>query len=102
MNKLLLGTCCLLVLIVLVAPGLRRAKAISATEPAVGNTPFAVADEITERQMALQSELILSGQCLGTRTAWMGRTLVTLATISVGEVIKGQPAETVTVALPGG
>src|SRR4030095_7915180 len=33
---------------------------------------------------------------------WMGRTLVTLATISVGEVIKGQPAETVTVALPGG
>src|SRR4030095_13836968 len=27
---------------------------------------------------------------------------VTLATISVGEVIKGQPEETVTVALPGG
>jgi hypothetical protein len=102
MKKPLYGICCLLILAVVAASGLHRAKAVSVTEPVVGNTPFALTDQVSERQMALQSELILSGRCVGASSAWMGRTLVTLATISVGEVIKGQPTETVTVALPGG
>ena len=102
MKKLFYSVCCLLILIVITASGLRRTKAVTVTAPNVGNSSFALTDEVSERQMALQSDLILSGQCLGTKTAWIGRTLVTLATISVGEVIKGEPAETVTVALPGG
>ena len=102
MKKLFYSVCCLLILVVLTASGLRRTKAVTGTAPDVGNPSFALTDEVSERQLALQSELILSGQCLGTRTAWVGRTLVTLATVSVGDVVKGQPAETVAVALPGG
>jgi hypothetical protein len=54
--------------------------------------------------MAQQSELILTGRCVDTSSTWVenGRVLVTLATISVDEVIKGDQASTVTVVLPGG
>lgn len=102
MKKLLCVICFVLILAVVTAFGLRRANAVSLIRPTGGNTSFALTDQVSEKQMALQCELILSGRCVDTRSAWMGRTLVTLATISVGEVIKGQPQETVTVALPGG
>jgi hypothetical protein len=54
--------------------------------------------------LAQQSELILTGRCTDTSSAWIenGRVLVTLATISVDEVIKGEQASSVTVVLPGG
>lgn len=50
------------------------------------------------------SELILTGRCLDTRSVWTqnNRVLVTLATIEVGETVKGEAGSTVTVALPGG
>lgn len=104
MKKLLYGICCLLILVVVAASGLRRAKAVNVTAPGVRNTPFALTNETSERQMALQSDLIVTGQCLDLQSAWIqdGRVLVTLATVSVGETIKGEPASTVTVVLPGG
>jgi hypothetical protein len=102
MRRLLYGVCCLLTLVALAASWLHKAKAVNVTAPGGGNMPFALTDEVSERQMALQSELILTGQCVGARSAWMGRTLVTLATISVGEIIKGQAAGSLTVVLPGG
>jgi hypothetical protein len=54
--------------------------------------------------MTEESDLIVTGSCLETRSTWIedGRVLVTLATISVNEVIKGDQASTVTVVLPGG
>jgi hypothetical protein len=100
MRKLAYGIGGLVIVVVVAASGLQRAKAVGV--PRIGNTPIALTDEVSEKQMSLQSELILTGKCDGTRTVWMGRTLVTLATISVGEVIKGHPTETVTVAVPGG
>ena len=102
MRKLAYGIGGLVIVVVVAASGLQRAKAVGVTAPRIGNTPIALTDEVSERQMALQSELILTGKCVGTRSAWMGRNLFTLTTISVGEVIKGQPDETVTVAVPGG
>jgi hypothetical protein len=81
---------------------MHKAKAVNVTTPGVGNMTFALADEVSERQMTLESELILTGQCVGARTVWMGRTLVTLATVSVGEIIKGQATGALTVVLPGG
>jgi hypothetical protein len=102
MRKLAYGIGGLVIVVVVAASGLQRAKAVVATSPRIGNTPIALTDEVSERQMALQSELILTGKCVGTRSAWVGRNLFTLATISVGEVIKGHATETVTVAVPGG
>src|SRR5215813_10926282 len=102
MKRLLYGICCLLTLVVLAASWLHKAKAVNVTPPGGGNIPFALTDEVSEKQMALQSELILTGRCASARTVWMGRSLVTLATISVGEIIKGQATGALTVVLPGG
>jgi hypothetical protein len=102
MKRLIYGICCLLTLVVLTASWMHKAKAVNVTTPGVGNMTFALADEVSERQMTLESELILTGQCVGARTVWMGRTLVTLATVSVGEIIKGQATGALTVVLPGG
>src|SRR5688572_29011312 len=49
-----------------------------------------------------QSDLIAIGSCVDTRSVWIYRTLVTLATISVAETLKGAELPTITVALPGG
>jgi len=54
------------------------------------------------QDMVAQSELIVTGRCLSTRSVWIDRSLVTIATISVGETIKGSEASTVDVVLPGG
>ncbi len=48
------------------------------------------------------AEIIATGRCTGLRTVWEGRTLVTVATVAVDDVLKGEPGATVTVALPGG
>src|SRR5262245_38031149 len=102
MKKLLYGTCCLLTLVVLADSRLHTAKAVNGIPPGGGNIPYALTDEVSEKQMALQAELILTGRCASAKTAWMGRTLVTLATISVGEILKGQATGALTVVLPGG
>lgn len=102
MKRMLYGIWFMLTLVVLGASWLHKAKAVNVTAPSGGNIPFALTDEVSEKQMALQSELILTGRCVGSKTVWMGRTLVTLATISVGETIKGQGTGALTVALPGG
>ena len=49
-----------------------------------------------------RSDLIAIGSCVETRSAWVNRRLVTVATISVAETLKGAEAGTITVALPGG
>jgi hypothetical protein len=61
-----------------------------------------VALRLSNQELAQEAELIVIGRCLEVRTAWEGRTLVTLATISVTEVLKGAADSTITVALPGG
>jgi hypothetical protein len=63
---------------------------------------LALASRLTTRQMAEQADLIAVGRCVGTRSQWLGRDLVTLATVSLSEVIKGDERSTVTVVLPGG
>jgi len=57
---------------------------------------------LTMRDMAQGSAMIVTGQCTGTRSTWVDRTLYTIATISVSETIKGDPSTTVEVALLGG
>lgn len=54
------------------------------------------------KDMVDRSDLIALGSCVETKSVWAGRTLVTLATISLAETLKGGEAGTITVALPGG
>jgi len=52
--------------------------------------------------MTDRSDLIAIGSCVDTKSAWVDRTLMTLATISVAETLKGSELGTIAVALPGG
>ncbi len=58
--------------------------------------------EHTQTDLIQQAEIIVAGRCTGLQSQWVGRDLVTLATISVSEVLKGQAGPEVTVVLPGG
>jgi hypothetical protein len=71
----------------------------AAAVPAVWAT---TAVERTESDMVQESALIVTGHCTHQRSQWVGRALVTLATIQVTEALKGEPGSTVTVVLPGG
>ncbi len=92
-------------LIVLVVTGLFATKAINLTgvEQTI-ETPAAtsLSAGMTMREMTEGASLIVVGKCAETRSQWIERRLVTLATVSVTETIKGAAAETLTVVLPGG
>lgn len=66
----------------------------------VADTTLAVALSIED--MAKQSDVIAIGSCVETRSLWVDRSLVTVATVSVSETLKGDEAGTLTVVLPGG
>jgi hypothetical protein len=57
---------------------------------------------LTNKEMAQSAAVIATGKCVALRSAWQGRTLVTIATIAVSETLKGDAATTLTVTLPGG
>ena len=61
-----------------------------------------LANGLSVEDMVHKSDLIAIGNCVGTKSVWIGRSLVTLATVSVGETIKGTEQNEITVALPGG
>jgi hypothetical protein len=63
---------------------------------------FDSAPPMSTDELVQQSQVIATGRCIETHTSWVGRTLFTFATIQVSETLKGQPAQTLTVATPGG
>lgn len=81
-----------------------RATSPNLDEQVVETSAATTAADLSLREMTQQAELVVTGQAVETRSAWIedGRVLVTLVTVSVGETIKGDGAQTVTVVLPGG
>jgi hypothetical protein len=73
--------------------------AAAAALPAAWGT---TAVERTESDLIQEAALIVTGHCTRLQSQWVGRTLVTLATVQVTESLKGSPGSTVTVVLPGG
>jgi hypothetical protein len=57
---------------------------------------------LSVEDMVNQSDVIAIGSCVETKSVWVDRSLVTLATVSVSESLKGNETSTITVALPGG
>ena len=68
--------------------------------PSLGHATTAIA--LSNEAMALGADVIATGRCVEVRSAWEGGTLVTLATVALTDVIKGEAAGTITVVLPGG
>lgn len=58
--------------------------------------------ERSTNDMIQEAQLILTGRCTHVESRWVGRDLVTLATIAVSESLKGQAGSEVTVVIPGG
>lgn len=58
--------------------------------------------ERTDADLIQEATIIVTGHCTRLQSQWLDRTLVTIATISVTEVLKGQAGTEVTVVLPGG
>ena len=93
-------------MIVLVIAGLWATKAINLNDAQQTVDPAATSlgTGMPMRQMVEESSSIVIGQCAETRSKWVGRSLVTEATILVEEALKGDAAAgtQVTVELPGG
>ena len=102
MKKILFGSC-LLIAIALVISARWGTKAVNAPPPEdlpVTDTTLAVA--LSVQDMVNQSDVIAIGNVVDTRSVWVDRTLVTLATFSISESLKGSETSTITVELPGG
>ena len=91
-------------LIVLVLAGLWATKAtdLFGVQQTVDPAATSLASGMSMEQMAQGATAIVIGTCTGTQSQWVERRLVTLATISVSESLKGSPGETLTVEIPGG
>ena len=101
MKKIILGSC-LLIAIALLVSARWGTKAVNAPPPEdlpIADTSLAVA--LSVQDMVNQSDVIAIGNCVETKSVWVDRSLVTLATISVTESLKGN-ASSLTVELPGG
>lgn len=58
--------------------------------------------KMSHEDLARSAELVLTGRCTQVESTWVGRSLVTVATVQVTDAWKGAPGSTVTVVLPGG
>lgn len=100
MKKITLVSCLLIVIALLVSS--RWATAVDAPPQdalPIADTSLAVA--LSFQDLVNQSDVIAIGNCVETKTIWVDRSLVTLATVSVSENLKGTESS-ITVALPGG
>ena len=57
---------------------------------------------LSRPDLVKESDLIVMGRVVESRSVWVDRDLVTLATIEVSETLKGASVSRVTVTIPGG
>jgi len=102
MKKTILGSC-LLIAIALLVSARWGTKAVNAPLDDTLPTPdTSLAVALSVQDMVNESDVIAIGNCVETKSVWVDQTLVTLATVSVSESLKGTETSTITVALPGG
>ena len=53
----------------------------------VGTAHGTTVRALTNRAMTDTADVIATGRCVGLRSTWQGRTLVTIATIAVNETL---------------
>src|SRR4029079_18785191 len=66
--------------------------------PLAATTPV----KMSHADLAKTPDLVIPGHCTNLESTWVGRSLVTLATVEVTDTWKGSAGSTVTVVLPGG
>lgn len=101
MKKITLASC-LLIVIALLVSARWGTKADDAPPADTVGTDTTLAAALSLQDMISQSDVIAIGSCTNTQSAWVDGSLVTVATVSVSETLKGSGSETLTVLLPGG
>lgn len=103
MKKITLLASCLLIVIALLVSTRWGTKAVDApAEDTLGTPDTTLAVALSLEDMVNQSDVIAIGSCLDTKSVWVDGSLVTLATVSITESLKGSETANITVALPGG
>ncbi|HKY43542.1 MAG TPA: hypothetical protein VJM50_10640 [Pyrinomonadaceae bacterium] len=103
MKKITIASCILIVFALLITTrwGTKADEAPPSDTLGTPDTTLAVA--LSLEDMVDQSDVIAIGNCLETKSVWVDGTLVTLATVSVSETLKGAAESgSLTVVLPGG
>ena len=103
MKKISIGVCLVVVAAALVSTRWST-RAVNAPPqdylPVPSDT--SLANALTVGDMVAQSDLIGIGNCTNIKSMWVDRSLVTLATVSLSETLKGSESGEITVVLPGG
>ena len=80
----------------------RRASLVLSLLGMAAAVEATTAVQLTDAAMVANADLIVTGECQGVQSDWIGSDLVTIARVAVGETLKGESAATVDVVLPGG
>jgi hypothetical protein len=102
MKKTLLISCLLIVMALLVSSSWSTNAVKAPPQDTLGAADTTLAVALSMEELVSQSDVIAIGTCLETKSVWVERSLVTLATVSVTETLKGTEATSLTVVLPGG
>jgi hypothetical protein len=102
MKKITLGSCLLIVIALLVSARWGTKADDAPPADTLGTPDTTLAAALSLEEMVNQSDVIAIGNCSNTQSVWVDGSLVTVATVSVSETLKGAGSETLTVVLPGG
>ena len=102
MKKITLASCLLIVVALLISTRWGTKAVNAPPEDTLGTPDTTLAVALSLEDMVNQSDVIAIGNCVDTKSVWVDRTLVTLATVSVSETLKGSESTDLTVVLPGG
>ena len=102
MKKIFLASCLLIGIALLISTQWGTKADNAPASDTLGTPDTTLAYALSLEDMVDQSDVIAIGNCLETKSVWVDGTLVTLATVSVSESLKGAAAGNLTVVLPGG
>jgi hypothetical protein len=102
MKKRWLAICLLITAAILVSARWATSTVEEIPADVIQTTGSSLAAALSVEDMTAQADTIAIGNCVEVKSAWAGRTLVTLATVEVIETLKGEDTPTLTVVLPGG
>ncbi|HVI70072.1 MAG TPA: hypothetical protein VM656_01125, partial [Pyrinomonadaceae bacterium] len=100
MKKITLGSCLLIVIALLVSARWGTKADDAPPADTLGTPDTTLAAALSLEEMVNQSDVIAIGNCSNTQSVWVDGSLVTVATVSVSETLKGAGSEILTVVLP--
>ena len=102
MKKITLASCILIGIALLISARWGTKADDAPASDTLGTPDTTLALALSLEDMVDQSDVIAIGNCTDTKSVWVDGTLVTLASVSVNETLKGTEAGSLTVVLPGG